>query len=193
MWGNTQPIVFTTGSFGAAPDSVNQLVKISYKRPDTWHWFFVAKLIAGPTPLSPQIAGIRVAFDLTIGVGRAVAQVQTFEEFVWIWGDPGGGVSPLPPLNQAKYSSSVWGPQRQTQNLPSPGFPALPTNPNAIEEIVAQDLQLQVRLLSESNFPNTIQLEVSAFFAPKTHMRPDWFQPRQPPEVIFGGAETGGK
>lgn len=193
LWGNTERKRLTTLAFGTAPQLETQLIRVNYARPDTWHWFFSAHIVAGPTPADPQIAGIRIAFDVTIGVGRAAFKIPNFEEYVWIWGDPGGGVSPLPPLLQPKWSNSVWGPQRQTQNLPSPAFPALPTAPNELRELVAQDIQVNFRMVSESNFPNSIEVEVFSFWAPKTHIRPDWLQPDAPDEAMFAGGEIGGK
>ena len=69
--------------------------------------------------------------------------------------------------------------------------------PNMINEIVAQDIQFNARvaLLTPGALPTDrrVQLELGAQMAPKTHVRPDWFQERQLHEVKFAGNETGAK
>lgn len=188
LWGTTQQLTFRTSSFGVASQLASQLVKVSYKRPETWHWLFHARLISGPTVLNPQEAGVRVHFDVITGLGRTVVQMPSFESFQWVWTDPGGGPVPTPPTGIVMWSTSTYGPQRSYNNATPPAAVE-----NRIDELVSQDLQIGVRLESLSNFPNTIVVEVSAFVSPKTHIRPEWLHPEAPLEQVFPGDEIGGR
>lgn len=188
LWGNTERLTITSDSFGAARVVSGQLNKISYKRPDTWHWFFGAKLISGPTVASPQEAGVRIHFDVTIGVGRSFYQIPSFETLQWVWSDPGGGPVPTPPTDVLLYSTTAVAPNRSYNNATPPAAVE-----NRINEIVAQDIQVQLRLEGLSNFPNTIVVDVTGFWSPKTHVRPEWLLgDRVPPEAKFPGNEIGG-
>ena len=70
---------------------------------------------------------------------------------------------------------------------------------NAVNQIVAQDLQLQVTIVALTVADNVaavgqdVVVEVSAFFAPKTHIRPEWLHPTAPIEQQFPGDEIGGR
>jgi hypothetical protein len=66
-----------------------------------------------------------------------------------------------------------------------------------VTEIVAQDIQLNVRAqigISGAlvGYPYNAVCEVTALFAPKTHVRPDWYR-EGPQEVQFPGGEVGGR
>lgn len=208
MWGNSQRIdaVVQDSSAAQRTNSPGQLVKISYKRPETWHWLFAAKLVTGPA--SPIVATqIEVAFDLAVGIGRSsivlqsagVVQDKPFEQFFFQWGP----VATLFPRNAQLYSTQVLGPNRvfrtdapfpNQEGFPTPG--AFVTGPSLINEIVAQDLQLSCRVIAlappgAASLGSIVTVEVSAQFAPKTHVRADWFQ-QAPDEVVFAGSEVGG-
>ena len=68
-----------------------------------------------------------------------------------------------------------------------------------INQIVAEDLQLQVQVVGLTIPANVAAagqnavVEVSALFAPKTHVRPDWLQLDVPIETQFPGSEVGGR
>lgn len=188
LWGNTEQVTITTGAFGTASIQTKQLNKVGYKRPESWHWFFGAKLVAGPTPSSPQEAGIRVHIDVTIGMGRSVYIIPDFEVFQWVWSDPGGGTLPDPPLGVLLYSTEAIGPNRSFNNDAAPTPIA-----NRINQLVAQDIQVQARIEAIGNFPATYVVDVSGFWSPKTHIRPDWLQVGTVPEAMFGGEEVGGR
>jgi hypothetical protein len=209
LWGNSQLIEATVQDSAASvrTNSPGQLVKISYKRPETWHWLLAAKLISGPasTTVSTQI---QVAFDLTVGVGRSVVLMQSagafqdksFESFFFQWGP----VSTLFPRNVQLYSTQVLAPNRMYRSeapLPNQdGFPvagAFVTGPPTIEQIVAEDIQLSCRVIAlaatgSATIGEKVVVEVSAQFAPVVHVRPDWYR-SGPEEVAFPGAETEGR
>ena len=79
LWGNSQRIVAPVqdSSLAARTNSPGQLVKISYKRPETWHWIFAAKLLSGPDGTVTEQLQVEVAFDLTIGIGRSNIILQS--------------------------------------------------------------------------------------------------------------------
>lgn len=183
MWGNTQVINLVSegalGSLNPVPRS-GQLCKVGYGRPDTWHWIFSVKILSASAAVAPSLAAVVVAFDLIIGVGRSNIQLPDFETFVINY----PGVAPLTPF----YSTQVLGPNR-TLTVTAPAVAV----PNVISEIAAQDIQVQARCLffhTAAGEPATI--EVSAHFAPKNHIRPDWYR-NGPEEVAFPGSETEGR
>lgn len=209
MWGNTQLIeaVVQDSSAAVRTNSPGQLVKISYKRPETWHWLFAAKLVTGPD--SPIVATqIEVAYDLIVGTGRStvvlqsagVVQDKAFEQFFFQWGP----VANVFPRNAQLYSTQVLAPNRTyTSDAPFPnqdGFPvagAFVTGPSTISEIVAENINLSCRVIAlappgAASLGQRVVVEVSAAFAPKTHVRPDWYR-QGPEEQVFPGAEVEGR
>lgn len=183
MWGNTQVIdTLTIGALGnlnPVPKS-GQLCKVSYGRPDTWHWVFSAKILSAPDAIAPSLAAVVVVFDLIVGIGRSNIQLPDFETFTINY----PGVAPKTPF----YSTQALGPNRVL--TPTPPAVAIP---NVISEIAAQDIQVLTRVLAfhtAADLP--VQIEVSAHFAPKNHIRPDWYR-LGPEEVAFPGSETEGK
>lgn len=183
MWGNTQILRVTSADWGEALEQANQLVKISYKRPETWHWFFMAVPRFPAAPVGPGNGSVVLHWDLTFGHGRSNITIRDFETYLWQW----FGAAPTAPV----YSSQVYGPNRQFRNFDPPPL-ALQ---NRVDQIVAQDIQLQVRMdLSDNLIANEVfELEVSAYFSPKTHIRPDWLLLDVPPEAQFSGEEVGGR
>lgn len=219
MWGNSQPIEATiqdsnSTNRGASP---GQLVRINYRRPESWHWMFAAKLMQGPNADPAALLGIQVevAFDLIVGVGRSQISVdaggsaagsvfqggKTFERFFFTWGD---GPSKLFPVAANLYSTEVLAPNRTFRtNPPFPnqdGFPTpgdFVTGPSKISQIVAQDIQVNCRVIALSgppgtpNIGQTVTVEVSAMFAPIVHVRPEWFKGGSFPGAEDGGGEQG--
>ena len=168
LWGGSESLDLVSGGVVTTPVTGHQLVKIAYGRPETWSWLFLAKMVEGPaTP-----GKIEVFFNLTTGVGRATGQIygqpinlptQAFEKYVFQWG---GGAAPL---NSIKWSTEAFGPQRDDTVSPSPE--------NRITEIPAQDIQLEiVANLQTVAAGDRAKIIVSAFFAPKNHIRPEWFE-----------------
>lgn len=190
LWGNLQPITVNAGGFAAPTfNQETQLAKVAYKRPETFHWLFVARLISiNPVPAGIQEAGVQVDFDLTVGLGRSTTKLTSFEQFRWLWNDTFAGGN-IPRTRFAlMYSTQVQAPLRE-YNLVAP--PAS-QQPNVIDQLVAENIQLQVRVADIGNYVYTLEMEVSAYFAPKTHVRPEWYCDA-PPEVTFPGDEIGGR
>lgn len=194
MWGNTQLQEATQngGSLVASPPNVQQLVRVSYRRPETWHWFFQSRLITMPTPGIPAaFANVDVHFDLTIGIGRAMSIIPDFEVHSWHIENP--QVPPTTPGQPGNILRTTQAVGNRLYNLGSGGV--LVTDVSPISQFVAQDIQIQARLiLTTSGSGFSASCEVSGLLAPKTHVRPDWYQDKRfPIESQFPGAETGGK
>jgi hypothetical protein len=168
MWGNTQALDLLASNApltGQQNTTVGQLLRVAYRRPETWHWVFAATLLDGPTLGVGDSAAVSVIFDLTIGVGRSQLTIPFFETFTWNWA---ASAPPIGQLTRTKWSTQVNGPVRVDSD---------PTPPaNVIDQIVAQDIQLNVRSLlgGIGVAGTTARVEVSAHFSPKTHIRPEW-------------------
>lgn len=194
MWGNSQIIgpIDATASDEATVFTPGQLVKVSYKRPETWQWVFHAKIVntSAAAPGVGATARITVHFDLILGVGRSQSILNDFDVFSWVWA---GLIPPpidhvmwamsarTPPLNY-RFTGAVWEPD--------------PTTIRDIAQFEAEDVQLSTRVdFFQSGFeerPNAT-VEVSAYLAPRSHVRPDWFHPTGPIEQQFPGDEIGGR
>ena len=123
----------------------------------------------------------------------SVAQAS-FDAWTRSWG------APTYPTNSAPRGALLWATQTYQQPLGRQIFVAPDVEPpNLIDEIVAQDIQLNVRAaLSSPVTPRTnnkrVVLDVGAQWAPKTHVRPDWYQlDGTPLEAQFPGGEVGGR
>lgn len=170
MWGDTRVIDVPT-SIVLLSTQTTQLARVAYGRPETFDFFFGARIIDVQTVAT--MGGVQIWFDVTIGLGRSHFELPGFEYFSWDW-------TVLPaPLNQPKYSTEVLGPIR---------VDASPTIENRIGEITAQDIQVSARIIYGSfGIPNsTAKVEVTAFFAPRSHIRPEWFKGEFP-----GGEDNG--
>ncbi len=181
MWGNTQVIdLVSTGAVGPPPVfNSQQLCRVNYGRPESWHWIFMARILNASDAVAPSLAAVVVVFDLIIGVGRSNIQLPDFETFVINY----PGVAPRTPF----YSTQAIGPNRTL--TPGPGGPIA----NLITEFPAQDIQVATRtVFAHSAAGEAAKIEVSAHFAPKNHIRPDWFRDG-PPELQYGGAEIEGR
>lgn len=178
MWGNS----VQTRELVANEIGTQQIVKINYGRPETWHWYFGARIVQGPDAQAPGSAVMEVYWDLTIGIGRSMSPIQQFEFYsvVWLTSAP---VTQHP----IKYSTSVIGPVRDQSNSLEP--------PNLISQIVAQDIQLsaRVRLTNAVVAGTPLVAELTAMFSPVTHVRPDWMLLDRDVAEQFPGGEIGGR
>lgn len=208
MWGNTQQLttVVEEASGVARLGVTQQLNKIAYKRPETWHWLFSARLISGPANTALFFSTVRVFFNVTVGIGRSAiimrndlqqafainGDIRSFERFAFQWGP----VNPVFPSGAHIWSAQAQAPPR---NFASDG-PFPDTGP-PLTELVAQDIQVDVQLTAITVAGNVAALgqpvvvEVSGQWAPKTHVRPDWFNNFDGvvPGQVFSGAELEGR
>lgn len=177
MWGNTQ--VFEVPQTTTDIPSIvgGQLIKVAYGRPETWSFFFAARLVE--TLNVSDDGNCVVDFIVTQGIGRSHLTITPFESFLFAWTWTSG--TPFP-AGKTKYSTSAVAPDRDDS--------AVTSIPNPISELVAQDIQVQVQLHhgGADYYNNILKVEVSAFVAPKAHIRPEWFERTG----IFRGNEDNG-
>lgn len=180
MWGNTQ-VLQVPNNIGTVPMPVSgQLARVNYARPETWHWVFATRLLSGSLPPIPAaFVQVDVYYDITIGIGRSMVILEGFERHSFYWNFP------LPvPVNQLIYSTQVDGPRK----VNDAGSALVTAPPNPVNQISAQDIQCTCRALCTTSGAalEFATVEVSAHFAPKTHLRPEWHKEE------FPGAEDGG-
>ena len=218
LWGNTVPlslVVQDAATFQVPPASA-QLVKVSYKRPESWQWVFSTRLLTGPPGSLVVPAGsvsLTVLYDLIVGIGRSTiimqqptavlaavgARTKSFEKHEFFWDGAAGGF----PAGAKIWTTQALAPARTFQTFaPAQNYSgnAVPPGESAsvIDRIVAQDIQLSCRVFCTAQPGDTaigqpLTLEVSAQFAPIAHVRPDWYQRQKVPDPArFPGAETGG-
>jgi len=161
-----------------------QLVNVRYGRPETWHWFFAAEIIAAsdiPNALDSAVATVR--FDVNLGLGRAnfpiarragsgIDGIASFEQFAFAWGVPLSG-SQSAPTNLQVYSTQAVGPNRDQG---AAGLAAPIANP--ITQLVAETITVQAKIIynrSAGAGADRLRMNIAAFFAPAVHVRPDWY------------------
>ena len=185
MWGTSYVIqVDKPGASGVA-SVTHQLAKVSYKRPETWRFFFAARLVDGNVNTSGGDEIIIVDFDLIIGVGRSNYDTTSGEQLSgfcsFLYRIP-NGFSPASVNTQTK--------KKWTTTVPSPILvDGIATTTYPLTTFVAQDVQCSARIqVPGGTDPRTATVEVSSYFAPNVHVRPDWYSDG----TQFRGAETGG-
>ena len=168
MWGNTMMVELVQTVIGANPPVFSgQLVNVRYARPESWNFFFHAKLIS---TITDDATGVDVKFNVTQGIGRSHVTILGFEHFTFAWGT----LLEFPVVSAfPAYSTSVKAPNRNIRYTP-----ITDNLPDEINAIVAQDIQINVAAFTSGTdlLGNVVKLEVSAFIAPKTHIRPEWFE-----------------
>lgn len=197
LWGNIQrqrTLVETTGAFRVG--NQQQLCKVGYGRPETWRFYFSAKLIRGPDNTPGFFTRIFVEFFVTIGEGRGSTPMQiqltsfttfSFEQYIFQWG-------PATPAFPA--GAMIWTTQAQSPNRGFNGDgPVLRDGP-LIDQLPAESIQVECRIVAITIPANVaavgqeVEVEVSSYWAPNVHVRPDWYEDPQP---VFAGGETEGR
>jgi hypothetical protein len=177
MWG-TNHQVRATPTLGLGQGVfTQQLARVDYARPDTWGFFFWAQL--------NDFSGLAgsfcdLFFDLTIGLGRSAVRVDSFEHFRW---EHDGT---LPAKGNVIFSTQSQGPLRLPGDLV----------PNLVDDFVAQSINCVCRAVVGVGSGATVlaDVTVAAMFAPRTHIRPEWYISTAAPlnTSKFRGGETGG-
>ncbi len=148
MWGNQLAIRLT--ATGVPADIVSsQLVNINYGRPETWSWLMWYQVVACSNAGGPGLFQVR--FNLTTGIGRTKVTLPDFVLFINGPPLPGGGTV---------YTTTTLDDQNRL-----------------VSDIVGQDIILNVNsiLTGGAVLGTTVDLNVGAMFAPKAHIRPEWF------------------
>lgn len=206
MWGTH---VSLTSNASVDPDDVakpvtQQVARIDYRRPETWSFFIGAGLTGGNVNATGVDLNVELHVDLIIGVGRSVfltdqraqgtATVQAnqvaFAQFDWVVPN---GVIPGQQLTSGnlqnwKYTTEVQSPAL-SDALQGAGIDSR----RLISWLPAANIQAQFRMIKLAGGPGqTVTLECHCYFAPRTHVRPDWFS-KNPRIPQFAGDETRGK
>jgi hypothetical protein len=162
MWGTTETILVPTNGPAFPPLTVSgQLAKVSYGRPDTWSFLMAADIIGGPAVTGGGT--IAVDFDVTAGVGRSSTTLVSFMRFAWV----------IPPAVPVTGRGMKWSSVGRT---PIPEEDAAVPASRLVELFPAEDIQVQVRVNVGMTIGSDVRVAVSAYFAPRTHARPDWFR-----------------
>jgi hypothetical protein len=191
MWGTTQRMTLSAPNPTITVSS--QLARVNYRRPEHWRFFFGARLIGGDTVPAGNTVTYQISIDIIIGVGRSQfdtqekAAVFKFYPFTsFRWDVPGGQF----PDGYKKWATSALSPP-----VDAPSDTTYPTR-LPVDHFVAQDIQCQAVLQQTSGPQNAVIAEVTAYFSPNVHVRPDWFVEQDDPQAQraaqFTGTETGG-
>jgi hypothetical protein len=189
MWGSSE--IVTVQAAGATEQRQGQqLASVQYKRPETWSFLLYAKLLSGSQVALDQ--DFEVFFSLTIGTGRSVQTLglpnipafttdSVFARFRWR----------VPPFTTpgTRPFSAKW-----TQRTVTPPLDDIVGAGSALEldRFVAQTIQCEATVVVPSAALGTYRFQVASFFAPMSHVRPDWFMDKSD-ALKFRGAETGGQ
>jgi hypothetical protein len=179
LWGNQKTLECEyTGIFSSTRVS-QQLNRIAYKRPESWHWLFSARIVDQKyvNPAPPQVSQVLdVRFNLTIGIGQTAITIDGFEVYQFV------ATAPYTLIDHPFiYSTMVIAPERLQNAASQPGV-------NEIRNIVAENIQLNAvcNFSTGVTHGDKVTLELKTFFAPVTHIRPEWQL------AHFPGEETGG-
>jgi hypothetical protein len=191
MWGSTERLSVIRGAVPSTQGS--QLARINYKRPETWRFLIAARLVGGDAATNLAGDTFRVNVNLNVGLGRSSIDTKQqppsfppLVNFGFVTFDF------LVPLGTVPGRQA--GNNKYTDTGQSPPLSDIAATPQVepIDRIVAQDIQVYCELQSISAAPGaTVSAEVSAYFAPNVHIRPDWFRDTEE-ERSFLGLETGG-
>jgi len=156
LWGSSETVEINGGAPGAIPSFAQQLAQIRYGRPDSWRFVFQMVLTDVGTG-NPGAANFFLNWNLTLGLGRSVIRIPAFATFELI---PADFV-----VNKTLTISSTELVSERAARI----------SPNLIEEFPAQTIQMD----TDGSFDaaNTVagaHMRLSAFFAPVTHIRPEW-------------------
>lgn len=207
MWGNTQLIAAPPNTF-TDPNVSEQkisLCRVAYNRPETWRFLLAAKLVSAPATGGGDQANVSLWFELMTGIGRSAIILPFWASLPgWQW-NFGASV----PVNLTDWTNWTSGSNlgrtitdaftSVTDETP----PVTTTFPQILssftiptDTIIGQDMTLVAHVNFVTDIPGVTQpavVEVSAQFAPNTHVRPDWMQVDAGPREQFPGGEIRGR
>lgn len=172
MWGNDQNVHALFGAAETGP-VFNQLMKVSYGRPETWS-FLLGMQVTGMQGTDFTGSIINVRYNLSVGVGRAVLQIPDWVVLT-AEGDARGIV--------------LWTTSASNRTQYQVSGPGVFTTTATLDTIVAENIQLYAAVdFGGGGTADFADVNVQAHFAPRTHVRPEWFDE----EPTFSGNENKG-
>ncbi len=175
MWGSTQNGSLTGLALVASEFRTPQLVRINYSRPETWTFLLWVQLLSatGDVPVA-----VNFDFIVSTGLGRTAITIDPFKRINF----------PLADTTAANINATK--PFRVATQVEQAALIAADTEPNVIRYFPGQDIQVSANIASTGsiNAGNVLRFQVGAWLAPKSHIRPEWFQDKDQ----FRGGENGG-
>lgn len=162
MWGDSKTVEVAT-SGGLVQREESQILRINYGRPESWCFVLGAQIVdqSGQNDAGTLLT---CAFTISVGVGRSVLTIPGWHLFTFDF----GGVSPI---GRVLWTNTV-----ANRVGVVAGAPDVFTTTSWIDSMVAQDIQLKTTVALDSVGEATrAKVAMHAYFAPKTHIRPEWF------------------
>lgn len=193
LWGNTQPLIVEPNAFTNpnVHDQATTLLRVAYKRPETWHFLFSARILNAPAAGGAEQGTISVWFELFTGIGRSAIRLPFWVVLPsWSWS---GSAAPT----TLAYASSAGTGVESISITTDPGGAMISSTrvPVMTDQIVGQDMTVIAHPTFTTNIAGATaaQVEVSGQFAPASHVRPDWYRNDGPAETQFPGSEIEGQ
>lgn len=185
LWGQTKTVDLL--ATGAPQIQGIQLARIDYHRPESWNFFFGVNFLGVDVPPLADVE-FEVSFDVIPGVGLTNFNTKNDAPlftppsqlcFAYFQFHLPAGSLPVGNIVTKRWTTTSRSPQLDDSDNTS----RLPVN-----YLVAQNLQCQASVLQSTGGPNiSAKFELTAMFAPRVHVRPDWWN------GDFSGGELGGK
>lgn len=189
MWGTSS--VVQSNQRGSVSQ---QLARVNYSRPETWAFFLGARIVGLNNETALNNVSIAVQWQIMIGTGRDVFQTPTLagpsglaipptvQPFAFMcWRD----IPPSTPVDAIPFN-----PRFTTESRSAPLDDADETSVFPLKWFVAQDIQCTALVTQSSNIIVDCSVELTSFFAPLHHVRPEWFADDE--AARFRGHEQGG-
>ena len=189
LWGSHVTHASTLQAVSPSPfdpqGQTRQVSKVNFKRPDSWSFMFGLFLTRAPDSVLAVNVVIQVDIELIVGVGRSMMQLrngigagQGFARLELRYTTPIAQRQPFGTWTTVARTPVVSGaaPNEISQDITS--FPA-------------EDINCSARIFGTSGVQllgTAFEVEVHAYFAPRSHIRPEWYAE----DSQFRGNETGG-
>jgi len=159
LWGQTTSMPVLGGAPGVIPRSTQQLTQIRYGRPESWRFFLQAKVVQ--VNGSAGNALFFLNWNLTFGLGRGTTSLKQFCQMSWT------------PVEFVTGSTAI----RAVTSVELPQENAGRLSDNVIDTLTFETLQVDVD--GSFDAANTVaagsMIELTSFWAPVTHIRPEWY------------------
>jgi hypothetical protein len=194
MWGTRNVVEIPAITAAADPQTTfgsQQLARVNYGRPETWSFLFLARIIAAPDA-GLLTVNIAVDFNLIVGLGRSIADLPGASPF----NTPARGFCRFV-FSYTGAATGIVGQTLWTTAVRTPNLEAGAAEIQSLDRIPAQDIQCEARCAAFANGTpapaGLVQVDCGSWFAPQTHVRPEWFRDTPGDGLRFRGVEHNGK